>query len=560
MRSATRVLLGALAVVLVAGSARAQNAVTFQVDMNPYIATCQFNPATSGVTVPGSMNGWNTAEFPLTNNGSGVFTGTHDVAEGEINYKFYVTNSAILSWENDPNRTYTVVAGAQTIPVVTFNGPTPEDNCAATEQDYAVTFAVDMSVQIGRGGFNPATQQVAVAGSFTDWGGNPFVLSEDSGTAGLYAGTINLDNLPAPGTQQFKFIIRNTATGEITSWERVDPVATPDNSGGGDPNRILRLTGNEPDTDGDGRLEVFYDNNDNPEDFPFYSDADASQFITAPATLTLTVDARSAQYYLAANPGLGLPNGGATAINGVAINGPAMGESQQDGGPAGGIGDWAGWGDVLGAIPERQLTNTGNNVWTITLNYAAGARRTLVAKFGVNGDDNESGFGGDHILPITEGANSYTLAFGCIRQADGTFLDETGGTPPTFAFYDEYLLIRNDLTPPTCVTVTSGGVAGDVMTVANEGGPQIAGLAIGAAYPNPVAGRASLDLTLDRAMNVVVRLFDVTGREVATLAEGSYTAGRTPLTVDARSLAPGVYVLRVEADGQAVSRRLTVVR
>ena len=558
MRSATRLLLSAFALCLVAGTASAQSDVTFQVDMNPYITTCQFDPAVNTVNTPGDMNGWDNTQFPLTDaDNDGIWTGTHPVAEGDILYKFYVAGGGPLSWENDPNRTYTVTAGPQTIPVVTFNGPAPSNACGGTPTDYTLVFAVDMSVQIGRGAFNPATQEVAVAGSFTDWGTSPVVLQEDSGTAGLYAGFVNVDDILVPsGTAvQFKFIIRETATGNILAWENVDPARTSPIEGG---NRVFTLTGTEPDVDADGRLDAFYDNNSDPNDLPFFSDQDASQFLAGPATLTFNVDARSAQYLLAAT---GQLPGGETTFTGLSANGPAAGESTQDGGPGGGIGDWADWGPVLAAAPGRQLTDTdGDGIWTVTFNYEAGARRNLVVKFGVNGADNESGFGGDHQIPITEGANTYNLAFGCVRQADGTFIDETGGTPPTFTDYDEYLLIRNDLTPPTCVTVQSGGIAGDVMNTAISDGPSIAGLEIGATYPNPAAGRASVNLTLDRAMDVTVRLYDLTGRQIATLVDGQLAAGQTPVAVDAQALPAGVYVLRVAADGQVVSRRLTVVR
>jgi|GEM_PF-6672132 len=559
MRSATRVLLGALAFVLVGGTASAQNDVTFQVDMNPYITTCQFDPAANGVTSPGDMNGWNTAEFPLADgDGDGVYTGTFSLPEGPINYKHFVTNSAVLSWENDPNRSYTVTAGAQTIPSSAFNGPTPTDACGGTEQDYTLTFVVDMAVQIGRGAFDPATQRVGVTGVVNGWNAaDAWYLSEDSGTSGLYAGSVDV-SLLAPSPYQFKFIITDLAGTTIASWENVDPAITPDTEGG---NRVIRLTGTETDTDGDGDLDYFYDNNTDPENFPYFSDQDASQFLAGPATVTFNVDARSAQYLLAASGSL---PGGATSIDRLAINGPAAGESTQDGGPGGGIGDWAGWGDVLDNLAERQLTNGGNNQWSITLNYAAGARRNMVAKFGILGQDNESGFGGDHQFSITEGANTVTLSFGCIRRNDvipGRFgyTDETGGNPPTFTSYDEYLLIRNDNNPATCVTVTSGGVTGDVQTVSVENGPTIAGLDL-VARPNPVASRGTLDLTLERAMDVRVALFDVTGREVATLAEGALAAGTTSVDLDATGLSAGVYVLRVEADGQTATRRLTVVR
>ena len=99
------------------------------------------------------------------------------------------------------------------------------------------------------------------------------------------------------------------------------------------------------------------------------------------------------------------------------------------------------------------------------------------------------------------------------------------------------------------------------MPVAIEDGAQISGLEIGAAYPNPVRGAGRIELRLERAMTVSARVYDVTGRQVATLLDGQQVgAGTTTVELGASRLAAGVYVLRVEADGQVASRRLTVTR
>lgn len=562
MRTATRLLLGALAFVLLGTAAQAQNDVTFQVDMSPYIASCQFNPATHTVTTPGSMNGWGVTQYPLTDpDNNGIYTGTYSVAAGEIKYKFHVGGNQTLNWEQTSDRAYTVVAGAQSVPVVTFAGPTPTNVCSATSKKYTLTFLVDMSVQMGRGAFNPATQRVAVTGGFNGWGAaNAWYLTEDSGTSGLYSGTFDY-TFDVPTAQEFKFIITNQAGTEVQTWDTVNPVVTPDTQGG---NRIIRLTGSETDADGDGDLDYLYDNDTNSATFPYFADQDASQFLTAPATVTINLDARAAQYLLAT--GAALPIAGGTTIDRVAINGPIIAESQQTGGPGAGE-TWVAWNEVLNSTATHQLTKGADNQWSITLNYAAGAARQAMGKFGINGSDNESA-GGDaynHVFRINEGANTFNLSFGCMQRYDlagmagrAGYIDETDGG--AFAFYDEYLRINNTANPATCVTVASGGVAADQMAVAGESGPQIAGLTIGAAYPNPVVGHATVDLTLDRAMAVTARLYDVTGRQVAALVQGSLAAGTTPVAIDAGALSAGVYVLRVEADGQAVTRRLTVVR
>ena len=560
--------LAAFALVLWSGSAAAQNDVTFQVNLQPFITSCQFNPATETAFVRGSFQDppFNLAN-PLTPVGNGIYAATVPVAtEGPITYKFYVGQTAtpstegILGWENGSDRTYTVTAGAQTVPVAEFNKPVA-NACGAVDRTYDLRFRVDMNVQIGRGAFNPATQSVAVAGTFTGWDGNSaLTLTESSIDPGVFTGVLQDRVFATPTTTAaFKYIIYNNADpAVVVTYEQPRVAVTQTNSGSDGGDRRLILTGNEPDTNGDGVLDYTYDNDGNAETAVYFSDADASLFLDSPASVTFNVDMRPAQYRIldAGSLPAGEGGGAQTAINTVSINGPVAGESTQDGGPAGGIGDWAAWGEPLAAITSRQLSDPdGDGVWSITLNYEAGATRTPIAKFSVNGIDNEAGFQGDHRFPLAPGVNVYTVAFGCVRQADGTYTDRTGGNPPAFTFYDEYLVPNNTATPPTCAVVRNGG------TVAVENGPAITGLEIGAAYPNPTRDTGRIELTADRAMAVTVRVYDVTGRQVATLLDGRQVgAGTTTLDLDTARLASGVYVLRVEADGQVASRRLTVTR
>ena len=85
-------------------------------------------------------------------------------------------------------------------------------------------------------------------------------------------------------------------------------------------------------------------------------------------------------------------------------------------------------------------------------------------------------------------------------------------------------------------------------------------LALGAAAPNPFRQATTLAVDVPTAGRVRVELFDVLGRSVAVLADGEMPAGRHDVRLEAPSLAPGVYVVRLTAGGQAVSRRVTVAR
>jgi hypothetical protein len=79
-------------------------------------------------------------------------------------------------------------------------------------------------------------------------------------------------------------------------------------------------------------------------------------------------------------------------------------------------------------------------------------------------------------------------------------------------------------------------------------------------HPNPTAGRATVTLALPQAAEVRAAVYDVLGREVAVLHEGSLAAGSHRLTFDNADLPSGVYVVRVESDDATMSRRLTLTR
>ncbi|MDX1420515.1 MAG: T9SS type A sorting domain-containing protein, partial [Rubricoccaceae bacterium] len=78
--------------------------------------------------------------------------------------------------------------------------------------------------------------------------------------------------------------------------------------------------------------------------------------------------------------------------------------------------------------------------------------------------------------------------------------------------------------------------------------------------PNPSREGGTVTLTLARPSSVSVAVYDGLGRRVAVLHEGPLPAGRHTLAFDRSALPPGVYVVRVEASGTVVSRRVTVLR
>lgn len=79
-------------------------------------------------------------------------------------------------------------------------------------------------------------------------------------------------------------------------------------------------------------------------------------------------------------------------------------------------------------------------------------------------------------------------------------------------------------------------------------------------YPNPVRTQGTLKYTLPDAQEVRLRLYDVLGREVATLVRGRKQAGRYRVSFDPDRLSSGLYVARLEAEGSTRLQKVTIVQ
>ncbi len=77
---------------------------------------------------------------------------------------------------------------------------------------------------------------------------------------------------------------------------------------------------------------------------------------------------------------------------------------------------------------------------------------------------------------------------------------------------------------------------------------------------NPAHGPVEVEFAVPKASEVSVVLFDLQGRSVATLAEGTHAVGRHAVRWEAASTAgPGIYFVRLRAPGRELVERLVVV-
>ena len=80
-------------------------------------------------------------------------------------------------------------------------------------------------------------------------------------------------------------------------------------------------------------------------------------------------------------------------------------------------------------------------------------------------------------------------------------------------------------------------------------------------YPNPFQSTAHFTIeAFEPVLHARLAIFDVLGREVATVYEGPISAGGMPIAFDGTHLPPGVYAYSLEVDGRAQSGMITRLR
>jgi hypothetical protein len=84
--------------------------------------------------------------------------------------------------------------------------------------------------------------------------------------------------------------------------------------------------------------------------------------------------------------------------------------------------------------------------------------------------------------------------------------------------------------------------------------------ALGQNRPNPFNPSTTFEFSLPAASRVLVRVFDLKGRAVATLADGQYGPGSHSVRWDATEFASGTYFYRIDAGERSSVRKMTLLK
>ena len=217
-----------------------------------------------------------------------------------------------------------------------------------------------------------------------------------------------------------------------------------------------------------------------------------------------------------------------------------------------------------GAVPAP-LRATAEAALTVSLHDALrhGAydeARTLLADLGERVEGGET-------------RQALALAAALLDEQAGDYEGALGRVYALLAGLDPEAQLARDLEATAALLEGRLGAQGRVAParLASEAGKDVAAIPVDASeavllptYPNPVTGQALVPVVLEEVAEARVAVYDVLGREVSVLHEGTLDAGTHRLRFDGTRLPAGVYLVRAAVTTGGAARtfteRLTLVR
>lgn len=519
--------------------------VLFRVNVGAQIQLDKFNPEEHTVSVRGGYAplSWDDGTVMLDKEkgttGDNViyskivyFNGAELLKNVPFNYKFYLNNgTGDGGYETSKDRPFNITTAADTtLHVVNFSNTAP---VKGEVLNTTLNFEVNVGILEGLGFFNATIDTVFVRGDFNGWG------TVDRMTYNSFTGTFSktgIEHTSAVGADvSYKYYIKwdkrrdeegnefylSGISSDGSGWEE------PGKTGGG--NRTFKLidapdqptiteyfNGVEPqalltssNVNG-GAISINFSIDMNPakdiETTPFRTDADSVfLFIDTP--------------FFALTNGLTVPG--------------------DDGGK---------FGTLTNEERERvRFTDVdGDGIYKLTLDLTLPTLNSIGFRIAYGEPTSENGY-----MVIngkgTEPGRRYYQYIQPQIDAEGNITWPSSFTFPTLTWKAEDLPFE---APPSYSSGTSVEKLDDVVSFGLDQN-----------YPNPFNPTTNIRFNLGNAANVTLSVYNVLGQKVATLANNTrFTSGSHIVSFDARNLASGIYLYRIEAGNFVSQKRMTLIK
>ncbi len=167
---------------------------------------------------------------------------------------------------------------------------------------------------------------------------------------------------------------------------------------------------------------------------------------------------------------------------------------------------------------------------------------------------------GFEVQRSTEAATGYETIPNSFVQGHGTttepqYYTYTDVTSTPGSWY--YRLKQYDLDATVHYTE---GIQIDILTGVGDAETIPVAFEVSQNYPNPFNPSTSIKFALPERTHVTLRVYNLLGKEVATLVNGDFSAGRHDVQWNASDVASGVYMYRIQAGNFVETRKLTLIK
>tara|TARA_R110002096_G_scaffold170840_6_gene343514 strand:- start:2142 stop:4220 length:2079 start_codon:yes stop_codon:yes gene_type:complete len=521
--------------------------VLFRVNVGAQIQLGNFDPEAHTVSVRGGYAplGWDDTTVKLDAEPAGpgdnaiyskivYFQADSILNHVPFNYKFFLDNgSGDGGYETTSDRPFNITNAADTtLHLVNFNNSAPIQGSVLETN---LNFEVNVGILEGLGFFNATIDTVFAKGDFNGWG------TSDMMTFNSFSGTFEKSGIPytstVDATVNYKYFIKWDNRRDIPESEFYLSGISADGSGWEEPG----VTG------GGNRTFNLVDAESQAVRSEFYNSVEPQALITSAntdggaVTVTFSVDMTPALNAENASP-VFKPSSDSVFLfvdtpffaltNNITVPG-------DDGNKFGTI-----------APEERErlrfTDEDSDGIYTLELDLtlptlnnigfriAYGEPTSENGSLFINGGGTEAGRRHyQYIKPTVDGSGNVTW-------------------PSTFAF--PTLTWKKDNLPwenPPSYLATSNE---EEIDGANT-------FSLDQNYPNPFNPTTNIRFNLANTANVTLSVYNVLGQKVATLANNArYTSGSHIVSFDAKDLASGVYLYRIEAGNFISQKRMTLIK